>query len=310
VFDTVRLGCDVGLLRPEELAERGGWRWQSSKSLLTGETRDKFYLNGDGEEGQVSPRLTWYGGSGYLTCEVSLPKLLRGENVSLVYEAELPEAFARLSQFVRDMTGICSDVASWSVSRVDYCYCWRVNELLPSYLEAVSRLNLSRHSRTCVNSSTVAWHCKSNKLQFYSKFEECKLPIAEGVLRFETRINNTRYLCDKVLKTERTAKSLLTNANSATVLNYWLRRLGLHEERSILSREGLVTAMLARFGVSGFERHYGFLALHDLGGSRLAARRAYSRSTYYRRRKKLADAGMLTWHTNQSHVLPALVVSA
>jgi len=235
--------------------------------------------------------------------------LLRGENVSLVYEAELPEAFARLSQFVRDKTGVSANVATWSVSRVDYCYCWRVNELLPSYLEAVSKLSLARHSRTCVNRATVAWLCKSNKVQFYNKFEECGLDAAEGVLRFEVRCNNTRYVAAK-LETERTAEALLTNTNAQRVLSYWLKRLGMHEERPVLSREGLVTAMLSRFGVSGFERLHGFLVLYALRGSRLADGCGYSRATYYRRRKKLADAGMLTWHTNQSHVLPALVVGA
>jgi len=310
VFDTVRLSKDIGFVRPEALAQRGGWRWQSSKSLSSGEVTDKFYLNASSDEGQTLPRLTWFASSGYLVCEVSLPKLLFGQNVSLVYEAQLAEAFEMLSQFVRDKTGVAGNVASWNVSRVDYCYAWQVGDLLPSYLEAVSRLSLSRHNRRCVNGDSVAWLCKSNRIQFYSKFEECKLPIAEGVLRFEVRCNNTRYVAAKVLKTERTAEALLTNTNAQRVLSYWLKRLGMHEERPILSREGLMMEMLAQFGVSGFERHYGFLALHDLGGTRLAARRAYSRSTHYRRRKRLADAGFLTWHTNQGRVLPPLVVGA
>jgi hypothetical protein len=307
VYDTVRFSKDVGLLDPAELAKRGDWRWQSNKSLATGEVHDKFYLNAESDE--VLPRLTWYGGSGVMTAEVSLPKLLNGENVSLIHEADLPAAFQKVSEFVSDATGKAAEVGAWNLSRADYCFSWSVGDLLPLYLEAVGKLHLSKHNRQSVDTSSVTWHSKANKLYFYDKHRESGLDIAEGVLRLEATVRNTHYLAEKWLKTERTAAALLTDANAVKMLSYFLKRLGLSQEKPIFSKVGLMAKMVSEFGVVGFEKMFGFLALYAVYGSKLASADGhYSKRTYYRRRKQLAEAGLLAWHSEPDVVLPALAV--
>lgn len=306
MYDTVRFVKDVGFLEPAELAKRGDWKRQSTTSLASGEVQDKFFLNSEGEG--TLPRLTWFAGSGYLVAEISLPKLLNGQNVSLIHEADLPEAFKRVSEFVGDATGKAANVKDWNLSRCDYCYCWQVGaERLPLYLEALGRLHLSRHNRQFVDADTLTFHARSNKLQFYNKHKESGLDIAEGVLRLEATIRNTHYLAEKWLKTERTAGKLLTDEGSKRILEYFLDRLGLAKDKPILSRAGLLRRLVEEFGVTGAEKLWLFCQLYEFGGSDLAGG-LYPRRTYYRRRKRLAEAGLLAWHDKGDVVLPALEV--
>ena len=308
MYDTVKFSKDVGWLDVDKLAGRGlNWKRKSVTSLASGEVYDEFYLNAESDEGQTSPRLTWYANSGYLTAECSLPKLLNGQNVSLIREGDLPEAFAKVSEFVGDAAGVAANVKDWNLSRVDYCYCWQVGAELPLYLEALSKLHLSRHNRQFVNTETVAWKSKANTLQFYNKHKECGLDIAEGVLRLEATIRNTDYLAEKWLKTERTADKLLTDEGSKQILEYFLDRLGLAGDKPILSRAGLLASMVQEFGVTGAEKLWLFCQLYELQGSGLAGG-LYQKRTYYRRRKQLAKAGMLAWHSKGDVVLPALEV--
>ncbi len=307
VYDTVRFVKPIGFLDPAELARRGDWKRQSITSLASGEVQDKFFLNTEGEG--TLPRLTWLAGSGYLVAEVSLPKLLNGENVTLIHEGDLPGAFKRVSEFVGDATGMAAvDVADWNLSRVDYCFAWKVDSLLPLYLEALSKLHLSRHNRQSIEGDTLTFHSKANKLQFYDKHKESGLDIAEGVLRLEVTIRNTHYLAEKWLKTERTADKLLTDEGSKKVLEYFLDRLGLSSDKPICSRAGLLARIVKEFGIAGAEKLWLFVQLYELYGSKLVAADFYNGRTFYRRRKQLAEAGLLTWHDKADVLLPALEV--
>ena len=154
----------------------------------------------------------------------------------------------------------------------------------------------------------MTWYSKANKVLFYDKAKESGLDIAEGVLRLEATIRNTHYLSEKWLKTERTAAALLTDANAAKMLGYFLKRLGLSEEKPIFSKVGLLGKMLKEFKVSGAEKVWLFVQLYELYGSRLVADGHYSKATYYRRLSELKRSGMLTWHSDQNVVLPALKV--
>jgi len=299
VYDTVRFSCDIGRLDAAHLSKRG---WTTQRTTRPdGAVIDKAILNAES-----LPRLTWYD-SGYVTAECSLPKLLRGENVSLVNECDLPLAFKRVSEYVGAAIGVVVDVADWNLARCDYCYCWQVGQHLPLYLEALSHLHLSRHDRQTVGAGTVAFHSAANKLQFYDKHAESGLDAARGILRFEATIRDTRYLA-KQLKVGRTASALLTDKNAVRTLRYFLVRLGLNEERPIVSKAGALERTVEEFGVRGAEKLWLFAQLYEQYGAK-AKELFYSRNTFYRRRKALAEAGLLAWHNGAEDVLlPALVI--
>lgn len=302
MYDTVRFVDQCGALDKRRLVG-AGWTVQATMRP-DGSITEKAFFNS--EIDATLPRLTWYE-SGYLTAEVSLPKLCNGENVTLIHEVDLPGAFKRVSEYVGDVAGVAASVADWNLARCDYCYAWLVGDLLQLYLEALSKLHLSRHNRQGVDDSSVTWHSKANKLYFYDKHKESGLDIAKGVLRLEVTIRNTHYLAEKWLKTERTAAALLTDANSVQVLRYFLDRLGLSESKPMASKAGLLARMVKEFGVAGAEKLWLFVQLYEIYGSRLVGD-FYNERTFYRRRKQLVDAGLLTWHDNADVLLPALSV--
>lgn len=300
MFDTVTFVRDAGHVDPHGLLARGWTRQTTTKP--DGTFSDKFYLNEQTEE--VSPRLTWYE-SGYLTAEVSLPKLLNGQNVELIHQVDLPEAFEKVGDFVGSKADVDVDMSSWALSRCDFCYCWKVDDLLPHYLQALSRLHLSRHNRQSVDGSSLTFHSKANKLLLYDKHKESKLDIAKGVLRAEVAIRDTHYLAKKWLKTERTAGAMLTDDGSKQVLEYFLDRLGL-ADAPILPELAYRDALVHQFGVKMAGDLLLFSWLYEQYSSGLVGW-LYPRRTYYHYRKQLKDAGLLTFCKADTS-LPALVI--
>ena len=311
MYDTVRFVGDCGALDKRRLVGRG-WTCQTT-TKPDGTITEKAFRNADNDA--TLPRLTWYE-SGYVTAECSLPKLLHGENVTLIHQTDLPAAFSKVSEYVSDAAGVAADVAGWNLSRVDFCFAWSVGDLLPLYLEAVGRLHLSRHNRQGVNDESVTWYSRGGKVLFYDKHKESKLDAARGVLRLEAVVRDTHYLSgDKhkmrnelALNGSRRASDVLTDEVSKVVLDYFLERLGLSRDKPIMSRAGLLGRMVKEFGVTSAEKLWFFAQVYELYGAKLADG-LYKRKTFYRRRKALAEAGMLTWHNRTDVVLPALTVA-
>ena len=301
MFDTVSFAENVGYLDGHKLIEQGFTHQRTT--LPTGEVRDKFYCNPDSEE--TLPRLTYYGNSGYLVSEVSLPKLINGQNVDLLYQDALPQVYERIQDHVGEKTGVVTDLAAVPLCRVDYCYSWPVGDHLPHYIEALSRLRLSRHNRRPVNAESVDFFAKANRLKFYDKFAESKMDFARGLLRCELSVFDTNYMAENWLNCERTAGELLQDQRAIKMLNMFLERLGL-DGRPIPTKTGYLDTLIERFGTRKAERLLLFALLYEQHGTGLIDWR-YTRPTYYRRRKALKGAGLLTFSDGEV-ALPGLII--
>lgn len=298
MFDTVTFVRDVGRLDVDKLVRRG-WTCVAT-TRPDGVVSERAFLNPESED--VLPRLSWYD-SGYVAAEVSLPKMAFGENVTLLYQRDLPGVYKRASEYVSDSIGVAADVATWNLSRCDYCYCWQVDEDLPLYLSAIGRLHLSRHKRRAMADS-CDFYSGANVVKFYDKHFESGLDAAEGVLRLEATVRSVRYMAERWLARNRTAKDLLRDECAVKVLSYFMGRLGM-TDKPIRSRSGALQELVAEFGVREAERLWLFAELLSLLGS--GAKGLYSERTFYRRRRQLKDAGLLAWHGGDGGIeLPPL----
>lgn len=297
MFDTVR-----GVLADVRLPDRGclekyGWTFSPAKvNLATGLTYGEKYYLPEALDEDAMVRLPGLDYNGFLSFKVSLPKALRGENISLITEADLPEIFQKLDDFVGERTGlVLPSVGEWKTSRLDYCYTWDLPEQdVAAYISAFSGLSLPRHKRTAFqNFEGVCFKSRSNWSLFYDKFSETGDESAKGVLRHELRFNHSaaNERIAKKLKTDRRLKNLLTDGAALETMNDYYRRL-CPERTDFRGREGLIHNIVKTFGTRSAPNLLYFLELYELYGNRAYKVGLISKNQYYYNRKKLIGAGM------------------
>lgn len=173
--------------------ERLWRRERSSTDPDTGEVHRTRFLNVT-----KGPLLTLHDG-GRLSAERSLPKALRGENVTEIVQGEVEPALAVVDAEIADALGPgLPPFADWLPSRVDYCHNEALGDdaLVLRRLGKLSQVDLPYKGFPVVGSSrSVTWPRGEVRLKAYSKSLETKGdPRAAGVLRWEAGVVRARGL--------------------------------------------------------------------------------------------------------------------
>ena len=291
MFDTATLG--IRLEKPLPFNRFGAI--QERTDLKTGEVHRKLWLNSEDEE-HTWPRIGYYPDSDYLFAEASLPKMLFGNNVKMLYQDDLPEVFRAWGGYCQDALDVrLPTPKTWNVVRIDYACNWQVGDDVSAYLDALSQLNLSHHKRSFQQEHEgVNWKSKSNELKFYNKALESHLPEAEGVLRGELSnfTSGTRYLATKH-DVPRTAEHLVTDEMATGTLGSFMERLGLQQDKPILSERGLIEYLSEHFGQRRAPALFWFLSLYQKYGKGFYKYGLMKKPTYYYQFKQVRDAGLL-----------------
>lgn len=110
IVDTLAQGSQIGEIRTRDFFDlKLGLRLTSTSYTLS----------------RPEARIAIYGDRGILTVEASLPKLLYGNNLNAVNDAD--RALRRLGEFVSDyVEGDIPDLAEMDYLRVDYCHNFQV----------------------------------------------------------------------------------------------------------------------------------------------------------------------------------------
>ncbi len=318
MFDTVSFRHSLKLPPPADLLALG---WKSACGhVSTTDDRQKWLLNLPS-----SPRLTWSSapdGGCYLTAECSIPKLIYGNNVVMVGDADLPLAFDFISNYVSEASGTDFDSRSALLGRLDVCHNFQVGQLnVSSYISGVRSASISRKNRNAINDSTVTFQGKQSKVMVYGKFAEVshlhkqgratpeEVSSARGVLRLEASYFKTpavRRLAEQYGFSDRTACNLLSSEVASGELEKAMSKLNL--DRPIVANDDRLDS-LARHGYTGTRVEYltGFLGLLDRFGEDFyqLPELDYKRATYYKRAKACRDAGVWSRSASQK-ALPAL----
>lgn len=284
---------------------------------------DKFVFNPPPVKGYARPHLTWYlapDGVGYLDAKVSLPKMLFGNNIQMISDADIPRAKDTVTGFVSDV--VCVEFNAWTapLGGLDVCHNWHVGEAETyMYLHALRNAHLPRMVRRVIDTGTVDFINRSQKVVFYSKHAETmkraqkgkatdeQLHASIGVLRGERRFTTTpacKRLAASLSVDSHRAEHLLTREVAEAVMSNTVKELGL--DSRIESTDSRLALLREHYGFGKtYETLAGFLQLCDIHGADNLVRLGYHPETFRRRRKEVEAAG--AWLTNQTRAtLPPL----
>lgn len=247
MFDTVRLGVQGVQLDLAKLQGRGWQKVSTQKIDGEGVAQESTWLTLV-RAGQSPQFLMYLPKSEALKLETSLPKLVHGQNVSLLSPAEMGTALDELSNRVSDLIG--SEIphcGEWDIrGRLDAVFAWQVGSRVPDYLHAFKSLNLPRHFQESVDrESTLYWKSNQRLIRMYDKFKESGLEAAKGLLRFEVQENHAKAELKRLTGAESVrACDVLDWDHACRILQHYLDGLGA--DLIISDREKVVRTLLER----------------------------------------------------------------
>jgi len=197
VLDTVRISTTVRKSGPGLLKKGFTKSVHTRRRVGDAKPCESVYYSKIVKDG--SPHFIKYlPGVEEIVVETSLPKVLHGENISLLSDTDRDRLFDTLSNRLADHVGDISRVDKWKIrGRADFCFAWDVRQgavnHVSDYLGAFRSVSVSRmHSESIEKEATQYWFNAQRRLRLYDKYRETRDPKALGLLRFEVQYNHAK----------------------------------------------------------------------------------------------------------------------
>jgi hypothetical protein len=164
MFDTVNAHTSI-YIDESELEEKGWLKCKSRKTFVT----CFVYCTG-------LIRVFYLPVSRQVHVEFSCPKLLYGNNIEMAYEEDLERISNLVRQVLAEIIGeqvnALPGFKYWEVSRIDYCYNFKVNESDKArYIDIFNKSYISR-CKSIEYETTAFYYNKSKRFEIYSKVDE------------------------------------------------------------------------------------------------------------------------------------------
>lgn len=305
MIDTVRL-----VLWHKINQDRLEEHWQKRETSILGGVVATEYRHNRKPTDPLPLRATYrpeaQSGEHELLIEFSLPKLVIGNNWEMVWN--LPAVLVRLDALLADCPALppLPPTAEIALSRLDICYNHQVGDLLPQYIEALSRLDHGRRTVARFNTQTVEFRAKSVKTKFYDKHAESKGEAPPGLLRQEI----THHRSSAIKRAFRSSQAVLfgdlTLPKLKQALDHSLETLSL-SERCLLSPDFTLQILTDHYGPTRGLRLFGILSAYQ-GQDRqaLADQLGLTRGTVSRLLSDVKKAGLSLTQTQAHEPLPPL----
>ncbi|UFJ41244.1 hypothetical protein LOK74_01435 [Brevibacillus humidisoli] len=250
-----------------------------------------------------------------LVVEVSIPKFLYGNNITMITDGDIPIFFRKLNNYLWDNFYLLPrhDSAYWIVTRMDVCWNFQVGGAVREYIDVFGQIHIPKYTtRVYGDRETVEWMNKSIRMSFYDKERELIarkgskeiIESARGVLRFECNVRNSNQL--KKYSMNRWAGELLCGKVAKQILATYLQRIGVDKALPTSNTFEQAKQLIDAYGVVKAEQLMGFLLMNDLYGQEFV-RKSYTTSTLTRRMDDLKKAGIAPFFSDKE--LPPLDLS-
>ncbi|MDQ8734833.1 hypothetical protein [Paenibacillus sp. LHD-38] len=195
MFDTVVIKARPIHLESEALLSMENCKSVTFLNKETGvlQTRYEIY------DKQLS-YIKYLDGSQTLSIQVSIPKLLYGNNVTLITEDDIPSFFESVQQRIHQLFSISIPHSEWSISRADICWNFQAGKDVGEYVRMLSKQKLAfKNTRSYNQDQTVEFSNKSSRIIFYDKQRQIQKEKAtpelveksKGILRLEIKSSNS-----------------------------------------------------------------------------------------------------------------------
>ncbi len=283
--------------------------WTCSTISKQDSASHKFFYNPVVDN--TSIRYTYYpisyDGKPSVTIEFSFPKLVFGNNFTMILDLENAVELAN-----KKLSSIpyAPQFNLWEgiLIRLDVCFNHQVGNLVFDYKEALSHLEYPHRKTVDYSIEGVEFKSRHIITKFYDKQLETSDPQAYGILRQETTINKGKEVQKKLGKPAPTLQDITTEW-VVDMLNTDLEKLKL-KDRIIADRDTALSMLSQKHGADAGIYYWGVLILKTEKPKKIikAETHIHPRSLD-RRLKKIADTGIALTITKRSEPLPPLIIN-
>jgi hypothetical protein len=305
MLDTIRIKYPIS---PDQ--EQLRYWIHKTSTTETGGVKEYYIYNPKVTDDEILLRYTYfpfaYDYHPLLTLELSLPKLLYGNNYQMLGSIDGTIKLANMYLAAVPHAPIL-DLAEGILIRLDMCYNHQVGEAVDDYIKAIGNLDYPHRRTKYHRYEGVEFKAKHTTTKFYNKQNETKSQEAFGILRQEATLlepKDIQKLLDK-------RKPTLLDVPRDLVADYLkddLKKLSLLDN-SIATRNTALKILCDAHGdMAGFY-YYGLLV-----SKTDKSRKAISSETHThprsldRKLRKIVDAGIPLTLTDREEPLPPLEI--
>lgn len=306
MIDTVRLKFPVS----PSADQLRSWDRQV-RTRATGQTNYRYTLNLKLTLDAISIRCTHfpldYGGNPLTTIELSLPKVMHGNNFTML--ESLDDAIERVNSLLADVEALPPlDISEGVLLRIDPCYNHQVGPLVPDYINAIGHLEYPRRRTKHHKDEGAEFRSKHTTTKFYDKMRECGDRNASGILRQETSYLSSKRIA-KLIGKRKPTLSDITPDLVVELLRADLASLKL-DGTIIADRDTALERLCAEYGPRAGVYYWGLLkAKNDSSRRQLRTKTNLHPRTLDRTLKRITEAGIALSFTDSSEPLPPLEIN-
>ena len=326
-MDTLKLRCGARILPWQEMKTDGEIQWKQKG-------RDYFHKNIPVGNGCILKlEASNYCGKGYISAEVSAPKLLLGSNVEMVTADDLEYFPDTMTELVNRHTRIPFEASEAIITRLDLAHNWQTGSEsnAHAYRDAMRGVHFSKRYRQWICSDgfevdSIYWANKSQEILLYPKFAETQklardnngvgarfIERSRGMLRLEHRWLNPKTVKEQLEKFGygNRAGDVITHLLEVTneTIERDMKTLGLNNQIEIRGERQRADILRERCGgnTEKYQKLLGFLTDCDMyGENNLVALGHINVNTFGTRKTELKKMGISLARSSAAYVLPPL----
>lgn len=245
--------------------------------------------------------------------ELSLPKFIYNHNIKMITAEEAMQACVDLYKIFTEKLGHFPKVDQWEVTRIDYCYSWacKTREDVLSLFGVLRTydyprkkgLNFGTSIYASSQLSTVKFYLKGDEFRKhdYSAIKKFNYPLAQhlysvssNILRFEIELRK-RQLSQEFAKNRIDVYTVFDTKNIIRILNKYLGKFTGTRDMNISNNNEIYKRLLkyCKTDTKAIQLFEFFKLLHSpILEDREFLKSSYHRSTIYRKKKELNNAGV------------------
>jgi len=259
MLDTIRVKYPISP-DPEQLKH-----WTHKTTTTETGMRESYIYNPILNNDNVMVRYTYfplgYDNKPLLTFELSLPKLIYGNNYQMLLS--IPTAIKAGNKVLAEVPyAPILDLAEGVLIRLDMCYNHQVGDAVDDYIRAFGNLDYPRRRTKYHRGEGVEFKAIHITTKFYNKQKETGLKEAAGILRQETTILSSKEV-QKMLDQKKPTLLHITREFINSYLNNDLEKLTLLNNSIATHDTALKTLCDAHGGDAGIF-YYGLLCARTI----------------------------------------------